>query len=276
MIERSWPHRLSVGVPSRGMTLRRIQTGLKAPSTTSALQQASRQRGRSGGQPAGVLAEDAEPQTLADVLAAGDDADGQQIKNLADGTDPQDAATVAQLPATAALADVLSAGNDADGADIVNLTTVSAESVVLAGVPVWKTVAQTADQAVVNSSTPVASELTFALAASTKYRIRGLVHFETTGAADFLYSMQAPAAPTLVRVIHEEHPYGGPTTTGVDNVFVPRTMIADADGFGYLRFDVLLHNLNAGSFTFAFAQGTPVADTGAIMSAGSYLEYAAV
>lgn len=77
------------------MTLRRIQTGLRGPSTTSALMQLSRQRGRRG-QPAEVSSE-SEPQTLADVLAEGNDADEQQIKNLADGTDPQDAATVAQI-----------------------------------------------------------------------------------------------------------------------------------------------------------------------------------
>lgn len=60
--------------------------------------------------------------TLAAVLAVGNDANALQVRNVADGTLAQDAATVAQLPPTPDLGAVLAAGHDAAGGQITGLS----------------------------------------------------------------------------------------------------------------------------------------------------------
>lgn len=137
-----------------------------------------------------------------------------------------------------------------------------------------------ADQTVTNSAVLVSdSVLQFAMAANTKYRIRARVFFDTTAAGDFKYTLAGPASPTLVRAEGMINaPAVPPAFNAVATTYPPAAGVAvvgTGTTGGWFALDMIVHNgPNAGTFAFQFAQNTATNDTGAIVRAGSYLEYA--
>jgi len=143
----------------------------------------------------------------------------------------------------------------------------------------WTMVSAASDQTVTNTATLADdAALTFAMAANTKYRIRGRIFWDTTAAGDFKYTFVGPASPTLVRseiiapIAGAAPAYGAiatayPSASGV-------TLAGTGTTGGWVSVDLIVHNgANAGTFKFQFAQGTQSNDSGAIRRAGSYLEW---
>jgi hypothetical protein len=115
------------------------------------------------------------------------------------------------------------------------------------------------------------------MATTTKYRIRAVIFYDTTAAGDFKWAMSGPSAPTLVRGSVQSCIAGGtPAFTVITTAATGSTTLAGTGTTGGLiQFDLIWHNnANNASFTFQFAQGTQTNDTGAIVRAGSYMEYA--
>jgi hypothetical protein len=140
------------------------------------------------------------------------------------------------------------------------------------------TLKKLADQAVVNSVTLTNDDtLSFTMAANTKYRGRATIFFDTTATGDFKYDITGPASPTLVRIARVDAGAGrSPSERALDLAYVTtatnlRTGIANG---GFITFEFIVHNgANAGTFVFRFAQYTARNDTGAIVRAGSSMEY---
>jgi hypothetical protein len=141
----------------------------------------------------------------------------------------------------------------------------------------WRTLSKAATQNVTNFATLATDDtLFFAMAASAKYRIRGVVFFDTTVAGDFKYAFTAPASPTLVRGERVDCAAGAtPAARVIDTATPGSTSLTSgiASNGGFVRFDIVFHNgSNAGTFGFQWAQDTKTADAGANVLAGSYME----
>lgn len=160
-----------------------------------------------------------------------------------------------------------------------NTTQLATTAFVLANASKWTTLSQAADQNVTNQNVLQNSNtLTFSMVASTKYRIRGVIFFDTTAAGDFQYLFVGPTSPTLVRMSRFDCPAnsGTPAARATD-VAVPsaQSLLSTGTTGGYIGFDIIFQNgSNAASFTFQFAQNTKTNDAGATVLAGSYIEYA--
>lgn len=123
------------------------------------------------------------------------------------------------------------------------------------------------------------SELTFPVAANTKYRFRVVAFFDTTANADLKFALACPASPTLVRV--QRHTII-PAATALSNIGVltacgaSTALTGTGTTGGQIELEGIIHNgANAGIVALQWAQNT--SDAGAsIMRAGSYLEYQAV
>lgn len=144
----------------------------------------------------------------------------------------------------------------------------------------WNMLSKSADQAVINSVTLTNdSALQFYMQVSTKYRARGVVFYDTTAAGDFQYGFTAPAAPTLCRFERTDCAPGvAPAERAVD-VATPGATDLSGGGAGttggYIKFEVIFQNgANAAAFAFQFSQKNASSDTGAIVRAGSWLEWA--
>jgi hypothetical protein len=143
----------------------------------------------------------------------------------------------------------------------------------------WNSLVQHLDQAIINSNTMTNStDLQFFMQANTNYRIRGTVFFDTTATGDFKYDFFAPSAPTLVRFSRYDCIAGGtPAPAAIDVATPGSTALAGAGTTGgYIRFEAIFQNAaNAAAFAFQFAQNTATNDTGAIVRAGSWMEWSA-
>jgi hypothetical protein len=140
----------------------------------------------------------------------------------------------------------------------------------------WQTLSKAANEARQSTDT-LANDATllFPVAASTKYRVRGRVFFDTTAAADFKYGFAVPASPTLVRIVRSDTVAGGtPAEIAVDVANVTTVTLAGTGTTGgYVAFEYLLHNgTTAGTWSFQWAQGTSTAADTTVL-AGSYIEY---
>jgi hypothetical protein len=121
--------------------------------------------------------------------------------------------------------------------------------------------------------------LSFALAANTKYFVRVRVFFDTTAAGDFKFRHTGSASPTLVR-LRRAHVVPGATAfagIAVDQAFSASDVAVAGTGTngGYVEIEGVIHNLNAGTFAFAWAQNTSDAGNTSVR-AGSYIEYMTV
>lgn len=141
----------------------------------------------------------------------------------------------------------------------------------------WQTISLASDQTVNNSVTLASTALTVAVAANTKYRIRGCAFLDTTAAADVKYSIVGPASPTLARISRTHAVPGVAPVAAILDSALPAAAALAGTGTtgGYVKWEMILHNgANAGSVVFQFAQNTQTNDTGAILRAGSYIEFA--
>lgn len=142
----------------------------------------------------------------------------------------------------------------------------------------WTTLSKSSDQSVINSATLISDAvLRFTMSAATKYRIKGVVFYDTTAAGDFKYGFIGPASPTLVRASRMDCAAGGTPAKRVTDVVIPgsTSLTGTAVNGGFIMFDMIFHNgVNSALFAFQFAQNTATNDTGAIVRAGSYMEFA--
>jgi hypothetical protein len=193
-------------------------------------------------------------------------------------------ANAGALTVTAGVGDVLNQSLVLTTNQSAILSYVSANStwyvLALGGLTGWTTLSKSADQPVINSAALVSDNtLTFPMLASTKYRVRGKIFFDTTAAGDFKYTFTGPASPTGIRTkTISAVPGAAPTLSAIGTVYpsaagVAITSTSGTTG-GYIEIDFIVWNgVNAGNFTFQFAQNTATNDTGAIVRAGSYLEF---
>ena len=120
-------------------------------------------------------------------------------------------------------------------------------------------------------------DLQFPMVASAKYWIRLAVFFDTTAAADFKWRHNGPASPTLVRLLRRWIIPGGTAEAGiaVDTAFSAADLSVVGTGTtgGTVTLEgVVTNGLNAGTFSFSWAQNTSDAGN-TIVRAGSTLEY---
>jgi hypothetical protein len=143
----------------------------------------------------------------------------------------------------------------------------------------WTVLSKTADQTRANNATLVDdTDLQFSMLANTKYRIRGRIYFDTTATGDMKYTFVGPGSPTQLRSEIKAVTAGGtPAFAAVATAYPSSSGVAltgTGTTGGFIEFDFIVHNLSAGSFKFQFAQNTQSNDSGVIVRAGSYLEYA--
>jgi len=142
----------------------------------------------------------------------------------------------------------------------------------------WSIKSKAADEPVINSSVlQNDDDLFFSMVANTNYRIRAKIFWDTTAAGDFKYGFSQPGAITLIR--SELITGAAGSTPAFAAIATSITTSASLTGTGttggYLFLDCIVHNgVNNGTFQFMFSQNTATADTGAIVRAGSYMEYA--
>ena len=110
--------------------------------------------------------------------------------------------------------------------------------------------------------------------ADTVYNINLRVYFDTDATADFKWGITGPATPTYVRGVARHFNPGGSSEV-VDNfvAYISSDSITGAGtNGGWLWVNMVVQNVNAGTFNFKWAQNTAtVADTKVL--AGSILEY---
>ena len=141
-------------------------------------------------------------------------------------------------------------------------------------------VKKTADQTKTsNAGLANDTDLQFSMLAATKYTIRGRIFFDTAATPDFKWAISGPASPTLVRIRRQWIVPSGTAYAGIaiDTAATASQSITTTSGTngGWVEFEAIWHNLNAGTFAVQWAQAT--SDVGATtVRAGSYLEYAVI
>lgn len=127
------------------------------------------------------------------------------------------------------------------------------------------------------STTAPDSDLTVGLVANGTYVIEGHIWYETSDVADFKFTFSGPAAPSRVRIFHEALAPAAAaySNIGLDAAFgVAQSVLAASGTSGYVHFVAnILNGLNAGLFSFDWAQNTPDALTNTTVLSGSYLTF---
>ncbi len=135
---------------------------------------------------------------------------------------------------------------------------------------------QAADQVVTNQATLQDSNtFTVSMTSGVKYRIRGKIWFETTATGDFKFGFSQPTSSflrsyVLALAAGASFPAEGPIAT---TLTTSTSLTATGGTGGFIEFDVLFYASSTASFKFQFAQNTQTNDAGAIVKAGSYLEW---
>lgn len=148
------------------------------------------------------------------------------------------------------------------------------------GGPIWNLLSAAADQVVTNNAALQSDAvLTFPMAASTNYRIRGHIFLDGSSlTAAMKYAFSGPAAPTLVRFERWDNANGGAPTGRAIDVAIPGSttlVTATADAGEMVRFEGIVQNgVNAGTFVFQFAQSVATVAQTVTRRAGSYMEWA--
>lgn len=144
--------------------------------------------------------------------------------------------------------------------------------------PNWTIVTKTNDQSRA-STTTLADDaaLTFAVAASTKYRFRITVFYLTNTTADFKWQLTGPSTPTAVHYVGYDTPDGDALNARGRTAFsssISETSTG-ATGGSIIVTGILQNSTNAGTIVFQWAQNT--SDPGnTTVQAGSFIEYATV
>lgn len=141
----------------------------------------------------------------------------------------------------------------------------------------WTHIIKQADQAKTSdASLANDSELSFAMAASTKYRVSLKVWFDTAATPDFKYAVVGPSSPTLVRSMRKHiDPNALTTLASAAEISFPGATVNAGTGTtgGYIEIDMIVHNgLNAGTLAFQWAQNTSNGSATTVL-AGSELSY---
>jgi hypothetical protein len=143
----------------------------------------------------------------------------------------------------------------------------------------WTLVSKANDTARISNTTATADpDLTIALAANQRVRVRGMIFFNTPAAADLKYRLTGPASPTFVRMACGAIAGGG---TAYANIRMATAFdaadisILGTGTDGMFEFEaVIINGANAGTFAFAWAQVTSTASNTTVYR-GSYLEHIA-
>lgn len=139
----------------------------------------------------------------------------------------------------------------------------------------WTTVKKTTDETTNTDATlSDDSALVVPLAAATNYVIRGTVFYDTPTAADFKFSFNGPASPSLVNIAFNFIDTDGSAGEDSNEAYGVSVSITGLAGtFGLVKFTALIRNgANVGNFTFQWAQNTSNGSNTTVR-AGSYLEY---
>lgn len=119
------------------------------------------------------------------------------------------------------------------------------------------------------------SALTFAVSASTKYAFRAVVHINTPAAADFKWSINGPAAPTLVH-LHGRADDGSSNLSYFNTAFGTSNAVTSTSTDYVLQIHGIVHNgANSGTVAFQWAQNTSTASDTTVY-AGSHIQYRTV
>lgn len=138
----------------------------------------------------------------------------------------------------------------------------------------WTTVSKAADQAKTSDITLAAdTTLEFAMAANTKYRIRGRL-FVSYGAGYFKMRTSGPASPTRILTRIVTIGTGGLESSGrLESVYSATDLTVTAGTVSIVEFDIVITNgANAGDFELWWAQYVSNAAATTVL-AGSYIEY---
>lgn len=143
----------------------------------------------------------------------------------------------------------------------------------------WIVKSKAANQTVTNSATLVNDDtLFFPLSVSGKYRFRMRIFFDTTAAGDFKYSFSGPAVALYRCTRAHLIPSGATPNTFFDTAFpVAVSVVGTGTIGGYIDIQgVITNGASPGNLQFSFAQNAATVDTGAIVLAGSFIEYQTV
>jgi len=121
------------------------------------------------------------------------------------------------------------------------------------------------------------TDLFFAMLASTNYAFRFKVFYDTAATPDFKFAIDAPASPTLIRLVRKHIDPGALTSLVVASEVaeVGSTALAGGTGTtgGFVEAEGIVHNgANAGNLAFQWAQNTSNASATTVL-AGSYIEW---
>lgn len=147
----------------------------------------------------------------------------------------------------------------------------------------WTVVTKSATETRVNNTTLTDdAELTFSMAANTKYRIRAVLSATTDGATGaFQFKLNGPASPTIVNwMAHASTSSGagGSVTSSSEDSYTAVTVSGiKSSERGVVVIDAIVHNgSNAGTCAIQWAQSASEAAVNCRVLAGSYIEYKAV
>lgn len=145
----------------------------------------------------------------------------------------------------------------------------------------WTVVTKSSDTARTSNTTVTADpDLTFSVAANTKYRFRMVVAFTTSDAGNFKWSILAPSSPTKFIVAYTSA-FAGTTPATVRAAAYPANVVFDVGSTAgpdpnLLVIDGVAQNgANAGDLVFGWSQGTSNGASTTVHG-GSYVEYKAV
>lgn len=168
---------------------------------------------------------------------------------------------------------------NSDSTLVYDASTATVKKVLLKYLSPWITIVKTADEST-NTDTTVSadSELTFTLAANTKYTVHGKVWFTTPAAADFKYRFRTISATTIWLIHKYIAPLATAETESAIDIATPTTQISVTSAGavtdpGFVEFEARIEQGgSAGTFYFDWAQNTSNASNTTV-KAGSYIEY---
>lgn len=140
----------------------------------------------------------------------------------------------------------------------------------------WTVLSQAATQTVTNQANLQDSNtFTFSMAASTKYRVRSTIFFDTTAAGDFKFAFVYSGTVALERWNLIRTIAGGTPAEVAVATSNPGTISLVGTGTtgGLIQLELVHHTTNTGTFKLQFSQNTQTNDSGAQVLAGSYVEY---
>jgi len=128
-----------------------------------------------------------------------------------------------------------------------------------------------ANQAVLQDS----NTFVIAMTSGVKYRIRGLIIFDTTATGDFKYGFSTPTVTRARAMVRAVAAGATPAEVAVATSLTASAALTATGGTGgVIEFDILFTAGSTANFKFQFAQNTQTNDAGAQVLAGSYVEWA--